>query len=140
MRNPLQTPKQRELTDKQKTFLDALFGAAKGDVRVAADIAGYSSPEVYGYTVAKQLKEEIIELAKEVLAVHSAKASHALTDALAEGATAPGVTARLTAAQQILDRAGIVKHDKLDINADTPIGIFILPAKKEVQNAPSEDQ
>ena len=50
--------KQLELTDKQKNFLDALFGEANGDPKIAGDIAGYSH-----YTVPlKALKDEIKEL------------------------------------------------------------------------------
>ena len=34
--------KQLELTDKQKNFLDALFGEANVDPMIAGEIAGYS--------------------------------------------------------------------------------------------------
>ena len=50
--------KSVELTDKQKDFLDALFGEANGDPKIAGEIAGYS---VNSYPkVLKSLKEEII--------------------------------------------------------------------------------
>jgi hypothetical protein len=142
MFNPLK-PKapERELTVKQKAFLDALFGEAQGSLTKAALMAGYSeSMANNAYSIARGLREEIIERAQDILAANSIKASYVLTDTLDEGATKPGVTARLTAAQQILDRVGIVKHDKVDINTDAQIGIFILPPKREIQNAPTEDQ
>ena len=56
--------KSVDLTDKQKDFLDALFGEANGDPKLAGEIAGYSH-----YTVPlKALKEEIIDRAEQVLA------------------------------------------------------------------------
>jgi len=45
--------KSVDLTDKQKDFLDALFGEANGDPKIAGEIAGYSH-----YTIPlKALKE-----------------------------------------------------------------------------------
>jgi len=35
----------------------------------------------------------------------------------------------MEAAKQILDRVGIVKREKVDINAQVAHGIFILPPK-----------
>ena len=56
---------------KQKDFLDALFGEANGDPKIAGEIAGYSH-----YTVPlKALKEEIIDRAEQVLAAFAPKAS-----------------------------------------------------------------
>ena len=82
--------KQLELTDKQKNFLDALFGEANGDPKIAGEIAGYSH-----YTVPlKALKDEIIDRA-----------------------------------EQVLDRIGLVKREKIDGNAKVAHGIFILPPK-----------
>ena len=34
--------KTKELTDQQKTFLNALFGEANGSPKLAGEIAGYS--------------------------------------------------------------------------------------------------
>ena len=31
-----------EVTEKQQTFLDALFGEAQGDPKIAGEIAGYA--------------------------------------------------------------------------------------------------
>ena len=40
--------KELDLTEKQETFLTALFGEAKGNPRVAGDIAGYAGA-LYGF-------------------------------------------------------------------------------------------
>jgi hypothetical protein len=39
---------------------------------------------------------------------------------------------RLQAAQQILDRVGLGKTERLDVNVNTGGGLFVIPAKKEV--------
>ena len=41
----------------------------------------------------------------------------------------------MEAAKQILDRIGIVKKDQLDVNMNLKHGMFILPAKDEVQES-----
>ena len=53
--------KQLDLTDKQKNFLDALFGEANGDPKIAGEIAGYSH-----YTVPlKALKDGVAKKATD---------------------------------------------------------------------------
>ena len=49
--------------------------------------------------------------------------------------TAPGASIRMEAAKQILDRVGLVKREKVDINAQVAHGIFILPPKDELNKA-----
>ena len=44
----------------------------------------------------------------------------------------PQANIRLQAAQTILDRTGLGKTDRLDINHKVEGGLFILPAKEEV--------
>lgn len=118
---------KRNLTDTQEKFLDALFGEAKGDPKLAAEIAGYA-PHSYPKVV-RNLKKEIIELAENHLSTYSAKAAAKMVDLLEEDGTTPHANIRLAAASQILDRVGIVKKDQLDINMKALHGIFILPAK-----------
>ena len=49
--------------------------------------------------------------------------------------TTPGANIRMEAAKQILDRVGLVKREKVDINAKVAHGIFILPPKDELNKA-----
>ena len=65
------------------------------------------------------------------MALHSGKAVQGIIDALDEDGKTPGVNIRMEAAKQILDRIGLVKKDKIDINAQIAHGIFILPAKDD---------
>ena len=117
----------KELTDQQKAFINVLFGKAEGNPKKAVDPAGYA-PSSYPKVI-KALKDEIIERAEYSLALHSAKAVKGLVDALDEDGKTPGVNIRMEAAKQILDRVGLVKKEKIDINAQVAHGIFILPAK-----------
>ena len=105
--------KSVDLTDKQKDFLDALFGEANGDPKIAGEIAGYSH-----YTVPlKALKEEIIDRAEQVLAAFAPKASMQVINTMSmEESTTPGANVRLEAAKQVLDRIGLLK-EKIDVNA-----------------------
>ena len=117
-----------ELTEKQKIFLSALFGEANGEPRAAAEIAGYA-PTSYPKVV-HGLKDQIIERAETVLAAHSPKAALSIANAIDDDGSIPGANIRMEAAKQVLDRVGIVKKEKLDINAKVAHGIFILPAKE----------
>ena len=125
----IQTQK-RSLTDTQEKFLDVLFGEAKGNLKKAGELAGYSE---HSYPkVVRNLKQEIISRAENYLATHSAKAATKMVDMLDEDGTTPHANIRLEAAKQILDRIGIAKKDQLDINMKALHGIFILPAKDNI--------
>ena len=117
-----------ELTEKQKIFLSALFGEANGEPRAAAEIAGYA-PTSYPKVV-QGLKDQIIERAETVLAAHSPKAALSIANAIDDDGSMPGASIRMEAAKQILDRVGIIKREKIDIDAKIAHGIFILPAKE----------
>jgi len=125
----IKAPK-KSLTNTQEKFLDVLFGEAKGNLKKAGELAGYSE---HSYPkVVRNLKQEIISRAENYLATHSAKAATKMVDMLDEDGTTPHANIRLEAAKQILDRIGIAKKDQLDINMKALHGIFILPAKDKL--------
>ena len=125
--NLITTQKVKKLTEQQSTFLNALFGKANGIPKKAGEIAGYSE---HSYPkVVKALKDEIIERAEEVMASYSSKATMGLVRALDEDGSTPGASIRVEAAKQILDRVGLTKKEKVDINVNSVSGIFILPPK-----------
>ena len=133
MDSTIMPTQKRNLTESQEKFLDALFGEAKGDPRKAGEIAGYSS---HSYPkVVRNLKSEIVSRVENYLATHSAKAAAKMVDMLDEDGTTPHANIRMEAAKQILDRIGIAKKEKLDINMKAVHGIFILPAKDEIKKA-----
>ena len=121
---------EKSLTNTQEKFLDALFGEARGNLKKAGELAGYSE---HSYPkVVRNLKQEIISRAENYLATHSAKAATKMVDMLDEDGTTPHANIRLEAAKQILDRIGIAKKDQLDINMKALHGTFILPAKDKL--------
>lgn len=119
----------KELTIMQQSFLDHLV-TCNGDTKRAADLAGYAEGS---YTsVVKALKTEIIELAENILAQNAPKASLKLIEVMDSSNPIPQANVRLQAAQTLLDRVGIGKTDKLDVNLQNSNGLFILPAKEQV--------
>ena len=119
----------KELTTKQQSFLDNLV-SCNGDTKRAAELAGYAEGS---YTsVVKALKTEIIELAENILAQNAPKASLKLVEFMDSPNPIPQANVRLQAAQTLLDRVGLAKTDKLDVNLQSSNGLFILPAKQEV--------
>ena len=121
---------EKSLTNTQEKFLDVLFGEARGNLKKAGELAGYSE---HSYPkVVRNLKQEIISRAENYLATHSAKAATKMVDMLDEDGTTPHASIRMEAAKQILDRIGIVRKDQIDINMKSLHGIFILPAKDEI--------
>ncbi len=128
--------KVKQLTEQQQTFLSALFGEAHGNPKIAGEIAGYSE---HSYPkVVKSLKDEIIQRAEEVMASYSPKATMGLVKALDEDGSVPGASIRVEAAKQILDRVGITKKEKLDVNLKSLSGVFILPPKDATAESQEE--
>ena len=118
---------KRELTIKQQSFLDNLI-ECQGDAKKAAELAGYKS---HYHHVVKTLKSEILELTQEILANSAPKAAFKLVEIM--DAKKPVVQAnnKLTAAQTLLDRVGISRVDKVDVNHNVGSGsIFLMPDKK----------
>jgi hypothetical protein len=116
---------KRELTDQQKKFLEALFGEAKGNPAHARKIAGYSE----GYNtrdIMNSLKDEVLELTRLHLALNGPKAAFAMIESI-EDPTELGVKEKMVAAKDVLDRIGIVKTEKVQVEAGN--GLMILPAK-----------
>jgi len=60
--------------------------------------------------------------------MHAPKAAVAITGII-DDPTELGNRDKLTAAKDVLDRAGVVKQEKIEVN--TPSGLFILPSKNE---------
>jgi phage terminase small subunit len=120
---------KKELTVKQQTFLDHLIDTG-GDPKKAAQLAGYS--ENGHWQVVQALKNEIIELASNILAQSAPKAAMKLVDVMESDDPIPQANIRLQAAQTILDRTGLGKQERMDVNHKVEGGLFILPAKDEI--------
>ena len=62
----------KTLTPKQEDFLETLLGEARGNIRAAMDMAGYSKSTKTSEVVGP-LKEEITERAGLMLAINAPK-------------------------------------------------------------------
>ena len=127
----IQSNKKRKLSEKQQSFLDNLLNT-KGDPKKAAELAGYaegSYPQVM-----KSLREEMIDLASHILAQSAPKAALKLVDVMDSEEPIPQANMRLQAAQTILDRIGLGKADRVNVNHTADGGIFILPAKQSTDH------
>ena len=121
--------KPRELTDKQQLFLDSLV-ETQGDPKKAAAIAGYSGGH---YQVLKALKNEVLELTKDVLAHNAPKAAFKLLEIMESDKPIPQANNKLAAAQSLLDRVGVSKTETLDVNHQVSAGIFLMPDKAPIE-------
>ena len=119
--------RKRELTEKQQAFLNHLV-ETQGDAREAAKLAGYSS---HYHHVVKTLKSEILELTQEVLANSAPKAAFKLVEIMDSKRPIIQANNKLAAATTLLDRVGVSKVDKIDVNHNVQSGgIFLMPDKK----------
>lgn len=118
---------KKELTTKQQIFLDNIV-ACNGNLKQAAEIAGYA-PGSYT-TIAKSLRKEIIELAENIMASSAPQAALKVVEMVTSDNPLPQANIRLQAAQTLLDRVGLGKKDKLEIDVQGSQGLFILPAKE----------
>ena len=112
----------RDLTDKQQKFLDCLI-ETKGDLKLSAELAGYAGNH---YQVIRSLKHEIVELASDVLAREAPSAAFKLVEMMGSSTAVPQANVKLQAAQTILDRVGVTKKEKLDVNHTVTNSVFIL--------------
>ena len=95
----------RTLTSKQEKFLAVLFEEARGIPARATEIA---------------------DLTKKFIATRGPQAAFSLLDVM-QNPTDLGNKEKMAAAKDLLDRAGFVKTDKVEVKSDSPL--FILPPK-----------
>jgi hypothetical protein len=120
----------KELTEQHKKFLEVLFDEAGGNPAVAKRLAGYSD----GYStrsLTNYLKEEIIEATQLYIAMNAPRAARAIVDGIMDP-TELGIKEKLNAAKDLLDRSGISKTDKIQVESTN--GVMILPAKDKEED------
>ena len=116
----------RNLTEKQQKFLDVLFDEAGGDVVQAKKLAGYGE-QSSTTAIVESLKDEIGDRTRSYFARTAPKAAMAMVGALYDP-TELGIRDKMTAAKDLLDRAGLTKTEK--VNVESSGGLFVLPAKE----------
>ena len=120
---------KKNLTEKQQSFLGHLIQVG-GDPKKAAELAGYSEGSYF--QVIKSLKNEVVDLASDVLAKSAPKAAFKLIEMIDSDRPVPQASQKLAAAQTILDRVGVSKTDRVQVDHNVQGGIFILPQKENV--------
>jgi hypothetical protein len=117
----------RQLTEKQEKFLEVLFEEAGGDVVRAKILAGYSE-NVSTTEIIKGIKEEIMERTQLYMARNAPRAAMSLVSGMVDP-TELGLREKLSASKDLLDRVGLVKTEKVQVEATN--GLMILPPKEE---------
>ena len=116
----------RALTEKQKKLLEVLFDGAGGDIVTAKKLAGYSDA-TSSTEVINSLKEEILDATSTYMARNAPKAAMAMVGALYDP-TELGIRDKMSAAKELLDRTGLVKTEKMQVEAKG--GVMLMPPKQ----------
>lgn len=119
----------RELTERQQKFLSVLFDEAGGDVVAAKKLAGYSDKSNTSEVV-KSMKDEIMEATQLYMSRNAPKAAMAMVGGLNDP-TELGIRDKMAAAKELLDRTGLVKTEKMQVEATG--GVVLMPPKQVTQ-------
>tara|TARA_B100001093_G_scaffold70090_1_gene60577 strand:- start:971 stop:1345 length:375 start_codon:yes stop_codon:yes gene_type:complete len=119
----------RQYTENQVKFLDVLFDEAGGDVATAKKLAGYADG-TSTTVVVKSLKEEILDATQQYMARNAPKAAVAMAGALMDP-TELGLRDKMSAAKELLDRTGLIKTEKIQVEASG--GVMLMPPKKQIE-------
>ena len=120
----------RQLTEKQQMFLSVLFDEAGGDIVTAKKLAGYADNSSTA-DIIKGLKEEILEATQMYMARNAPRAAVAMAGALLDP-TELGIRDKMSAAKELLDRVGLVKTEKMQVEASG--GVMLMPPKASVED------
>ena len=120
----------RELNERQQKFLEVLFEDANGDVVAAKKLAGYSD-NTPTTAIVKGLKEEILDATQMYMARNAPKAAMAMVGGLFDP-TELGIRDKMSAAKELLDRTGLVKTEKMQVEASG--GVMLMPPKAIVED------
>ena len=121
---------KRQLTEQQARFLEVLFTEAGGDPVKARKLAGYSD-NTSTKEIMDSIKEDVIEATQLYIATNAPRAAMAVVSGIVDP-TELGIKEKLNAAKDLLDRAGVVKTEKMQIEASN--GVMILPPKNTDTN------
>ena len=117
----------RQLTEKQQKLLDVLFDQAGGDIGSAIKLAGYAEG-VSPTQVISGLKEEILDATQTYMARNAPKAAMAVVNGLYDP-TELGIRDKMSAAKELLDRSGLIKTEKVQV--ETSGGVMLMPPKNK---------
>ena len=135
---PFRTDPNRKLTEKQASFLDALFDNG-GKISEAMRTAGYNTSRS---KLMQSMRDEIAARTKDYLAVNGVKAATRIVEGLDADGTTPlnQMDMRMKAAESILDRIGVSKKQTQEITGQVVHGVVLLPAKNELKDVTLEGE
>ena len=120
----------RQLTEKQQKLLDVLFEEAGGDIVAAKKLAGYAETSSTAEIV-KGIKEEILDATHMYMARNAPRAAMAMVGGLMDP-TELGIRDKMSAAKELLDRTGLVKTEKMQVEASG--GVMLMPPKAIIED------
>ena len=115
------------LNEKQQKFMAVLFDEAGGDVTLAKKLAGYSDASSTT-EVMRGIKDEILEATQDYMAQNAPRAAVAIAGGLVDP-TELGIRDKLAAAKELLDRTGLVRTEKMQVEATG--GVMLMPPKEK---------
>ena len=107
--------------------MEVLFDQANGDVVQAKLLAGYSEHSSTSSIVAS-MKDEIMDATQLYMSRNAPKAAVAMVSGV-DDPTQLGLRDRLAASKELLDRVGLIKTEKVQVEASG--GVMLLPPKKK---------
>ena len=119
----------RKYTPKQKKFLQLYAENNFTNSRQCAELAGYKADHL---RVVSELKDDILEITRDLLVSHAPVAATTLTGMLTTDEPIPNAQARLSAAKEVLDRTGVTKPEKIEHEHKVTGGLFLIPTKQEL--------
>lgn len=126
----------RSYTPKQKKFLVEYAKNNFSNPKEAAEKAGYST---HYWNMITSLKDDIKEIAEALMVGAAPEAASTLYAILTSEKPIPSAQNKLQAAKEILDRAGVVKTEKIEHDHQVRGGLFLLPMKMELQEQRDEE-
>lgn len=118
-----------DLTPQEELFIDALFDTElnpDNDPDIAKQVAGYPA-SMSAVRVLRTIKGRLQDDVQSYFLSRAPLAARKVTELMRQDNPAPGSEKILAAAVQVLDRAGVTKKDKQEIEVTLPIGVIPLP-------------
>ena len=123
---------KKQLTPLEEKFIYNVVHKYPGNSLESARDAGYENPDNCHSAIMRRLKDNVVQEVQLYLAKHSSSAAMSLVNMLHADDPIPQANTKLAAAQQILDRAGVTKVDKSEVQHNHSGGIFFIPAKSDL--------
>jgi len=117
------------LQEQDKRFLELLMEEAAGDPKLAKKLAGYPQ-NMPVLDIVNRLKHQMVEVATSYMALKVPTAIKTLSNIIDGKDEGLGVSNRIKASTEILDRVGIVKTVKSQVSHEYKGGVALLPAKE----------